>query len=74
LYFRRGGVENPGCSGCESEKGSPFMSVTMQQVRETLDQGLAKTRVRGIVREPVMVTLPLATLAANVIYASPGGA
>jgi hypothetical protein len=50
------------------------MSVTMQQVRETLDQGLAKTRVRGIVREPVMVTLPLATLAANVIYASPGGA
>ena len=48
------------------------MGLTAQQ-QEALNRALETTKTRGLVREPVMVTLPLATLAATVIYKLPGG-
>lgn len=47
------------------------MSVSMEDVQSQIDQALEKTRARGLVREPVMVTLPVATLAATVLYKLP---
>jgi hypothetical protein len=49
------------------------MSLTPQQIQERIDQALQTRRSRGLVREPVMATLPVATLAATVIYKLPGG-
>lgn len=50
------------------------MGVSMEDVQSRIDQALEKTRARGLVREPVMVTLPVAILAATVLYKIPGTA